>query len=141
MDRKYYQDNEFEQFLQEELKDHRMYPADDAWKNIRTQLHGNPAWPALTVISLLVIVSLTISTLLIAPSADRFRFVVSNNPPKSIAAPVETRMHAPAPKEAYYHAIEPNHITEQTFTHLRETCCYCSYWHPNPEWQIGHHHH
>ena len=38
MDRKYYQDNEFEQFLQEELKDHRMYPADDAWKNIRTQL-------------------------------------------------------------------------------------------------------
>ena len=64
MDRKYYQDNEFEQFLQEELKDHRMYPADEAWNNIRTQLHGNPAWPALTVISLLVIVSLTISTLL-----------------------------------------------------------------------------
>lgn len=137
MDRKYYQDNEFEQFLQEELKDHRMYPADDAWKNIRTHLHGNPAWPALTVISLLVIVSLTISTLLIAPSADRFRFVVSNNPPKSIAAPVETRMHAPAPKEAYYHAIEPNHITEQTFTHLRETVATVPTA-PNPEWQIPH---
>ncbi len=137
MDRKYYQDNEFEQFLQEELKDHRMYPADEAWKNIRTHLHGNPAWPALTVISLLVIVSLTISTLLIAPSADRFRFVVSNNPPKSIAAPVETRMHAPAPKEAYYHAIEPNHITEQTFTHLRETVATVPTA-PNPEWQIPH---
>jgi hypothetical protein len=120
MDRKYNQDNEFEQFLQEELQDHRMYPADEVWKNIRTNLHGNPAWPALTVISILVIFSLTVSTLLIAPSADRFRFVVSNNPIKSIKAPVETRMHAPAPKEAYYHAIEPNHITEQTITQLRE---------------------
>jgi len=119
MDRKYYQDNEFEQFLQEELKDHRMYPADDAWKNIRTQLHGNPAWPALTVISLLIIVSLTISTLLIAPSADHFRFVATTIN-KENKPTVETRMHAPAPKEAYYHAIEPNHITEQTITQLRE---------------------
>jgi len=137
MDRKYYQDNEFEQFLQEELKDHRMYPADDAWKNIRTQLHGNPAWPALTVISLLVIVSLTISTLLITPSADRFRFVVSNNPTKSIAAPVETRMHAPTPKEAYYHAIEPNHITEQTITQLREPIATVPT-DSNIEWQMTH---
>lgn len=136
MDRKYYQDNEFEQFLQEELKDHRMYPADEAWNSIRTQLHGNPAWPALTVISLLVIVSLTISTLLIAPSADRFRFVVSNNPTKSIAAPVETRMHAPAPKEAYYQAIEPNHITEHTITHLREPIAIVPTG-VNTEWQMG----
>lgn len=120
MDRKYNQDNEFERFLQEELQDHRMYPADDVWKEIRTNLHGNPAWPALTVIALLVIVSLTVSTLLIAPSADRFRFVVSNNPPKSIKAPVETRMHAPEPKEAYYNAIEPNHITQQTITQISE---------------------
>lgn len=136
MDRKYYQDNEFEQFLQEELKDHRMYPADEAWNKIRTQMHGNPAWPALTVISLLVIVSLTISTLLIAPSADRFRFVVSNNPTKSIAAPVETRMHAPAPEEAYYHAIEPNHITEQTITHLREPVATVPTG-TNTDWQMG----
>lgn len=136
MDRKYYQDNEFEQFLQEELKDHRMYPADDAWKNIRTQLHGNPAWPALTVISLLIIVSLTISTLLIAPSADRFKFVATPIT-KLIKQTVETRMHAPAPKEAYYHAIEPNHITEQTITQLREpieTVPTVS----NTEWQMAH---
>jgi len=137
MDRKYYQDNEFEQFLQEELKDHRMYPADDAWKNIRTHLHGNPAWPALTVISLLVIVSLTISTLLIAPSADRFRFVVSNNPTNSIAAPIETRMHAPAPKEAYFQAIEPNHITEHTITHLREPIATVPTT-TNIDWQMAH---
>lgn len=135
MDRKYYQDNEFEQFLQEELKDHRMYPADDAWKNIRTHLHGNPAWPALTVISLLVIVSLTISTLLIAPSADRFKFVATTT--TKVSKPtLETRMHAPVPKEAYYHAIEPNHITEQTITQLREPIATVPT-SSNPEWQMA----
>ena len=136
MDRKYYQDNEFEQFLQEELNDHRMYPADEGWKNISTHLHGNPAWPALTVISLLIIVSLTISTLLIAPSADRFQFVATTtgrvNKPT-----VETRMHAPAPKEAYYQAIEPNHITEQTITQLREPVATVPT-SVNPEWQMAH---
>jgi hypothetical protein len=136
MDRKYYQDNEFEQFLQEELKDHRMYPADDAWKNIRTHLHGNPAWPALTVISLLVIVSLTISTLLIAPSADRFKFVATTSTKVSKPA-IETRMHAPAPKEAYYQAIEPNQITEQTITQLREPITTVPTL-ANPEWQMAH---
>jgi hypothetical protein len=136
MDRKYYQDNEFEQFLQEELKDHRMYPADDAWKNIRTHLHGNPAWPALTVISLLVIVSLTISTLLIAPSADRFKFVAITT--NKLSKPnLETRMHAPAPKEAYYQAIEPNRITEQTITQLREPVATVPS-STNSEWQMTH---
>ena len=54
MDRNYYQDDEFEQFLQDEVKQHRMYPADHVWNNIRTELHGNPSWPALTFISLLI---------------------------------------------------------------------------------------
>ncbi|MFX6972911.1 hypothetical protein ABTH74_19175, partial [Acinetobacter baumannii] len=64
MDYKNYQDDSFEQFLQDEVNTHRMYPADDVWKNIRTELHGNRTWPALTVIALLVITSLTFSTIL-----------------------------------------------------------------------------
>lgn len=111
MDRKYNQDNAFEQFLREELKDHRMYPADNVWKKIRTDIHGNPAWPALTVISLLVIVALTISTLLITPTARQFNFDTSNLN-KIEKQMVEQRMHAPTPKEAYYHAIEPQHLTQ-----------------------------
>jgi len=112
MDRKYNQDNSFEQFLREELKDHRMYPADSVWKKIRTQIHGNPAWPALTVISLLIIVGLTVSTLLIAPSAHQFNFDTSNIQ-KAEKSMVEQRMHAPSPREAYYHAIEPQHLTQR----------------------------
>jgi hypothetical protein len=64
MDNKIYQDDELEQFLQEEVKQHRMYPSDHIWKNIRTELHGYRAWPALTFISLFIITALTISTLL-----------------------------------------------------------------------------
>lgn len=111
MDRKYNQDNAFEQFLREELQDHRMYPADNVWKKIRTDIHGNPAWPALTVISLLIIVGLTVSTLLITPTARQFNFDTSNLN-KIEKQMVEQRMHAPSPKEAYYHAIEPQHLTQ-----------------------------
>lgn len=111
MDRKYNQDNAFEQFLREELKDHRMYPADNVWKKIRTDMHGNPAWPALTVISLLIIVGLTVSTLLITPTARQFNFD-SSNLQKGEKLMVEERMHAPKPREAYYHAIEPQHLTQ-----------------------------
>lgn len=63
MDNKMYQD-EFEQFLQDEVKQHRMYPSDHIWKNIRTELHGYKAWPALTFISLFIITALTVSTLI-----------------------------------------------------------------------------
>ncbi len=63
MDKKKYQD-EFEQFLQDEVKQHRMYPADRVWSNIRTELHGHRAWPALTFIALFVITALTITTII-----------------------------------------------------------------------------
>lgn len=58
-----YQD-EFEQFLQDEVKQHRMYPSDHVWNNIRTELHGYRSWPALTFISVFVITALTLSTVL-----------------------------------------------------------------------------
>ncbi len=64
MENENYQD-EFEQFLQEEVKQHRMYPSDHIWKNIRTEIHGTSNWPALTFISLFIITALTVSTLLI----------------------------------------------------------------------------
>ncbi|MGC5254675.1 hypothetical protein, partial [Escherichia coli] len=50
---------------------------DDVWKNIRTELHGNRTWPALTVIALLVITSLTFSTILMT-STKEFRLAKVN---------------------------------------------------------------
>lgn len=58
-----YQD-ELEEFLQDEVKDHRMYPSDQIWRNIQNEVHGPQTWPALTFISILIISALTITTLI-----------------------------------------------------------------------------
>ena len=58
-----YQD-ELEEFLQDEIKDHRMYPSDQIWRNIQNEVHGPQTWPALTFISLFIISALTVATLI-----------------------------------------------------------------------------
>ncbi len=119
MDHKHYQDDEFEQFLHHEVSQHRMYPADHIWKNIRTELHGNPSWHALTLISLLIITSLTISTLLIAPSAGRYQFKPLVAIPKKVLKPIEaTSIHAPVAEEAYFNKIEPHQLTQATIAFI-----------------------
>ncbi len=62
-----------EQFLRDEVSQHKMYPSDSTWENIRTELHGHASWPALTLIALFIISSLTV-------------FTVFNYPPKNIIA-------------------------------------------------------
>lgn len=111
MENKEYQD-EFELFLNEETKQHRMYPSDHIWKNIRTELHGYRAWPALTFISLFIITALTISTLL-------------NNHPDQFISPNQasnTQMASQAKQSAngtasgnYFQQIAADQITANTF--------------------------
>lgn len=120
MDNRIYQDDELEQFLQNEVKQHRMYPSDHIWKNIRTELHGYKSWPALTFISLFIITALTISTLL------------NNHPAKQMSIPVEKNLVAhsaatysgsstntaaaeAAPEKDYFQQIAPEQITAETF--------------------------
>ena len=118
MENKNYQD-EFEQFLQDEVKQHRMYPSDHIWKNIRTEMHGYKAWPALTFISLFIITALTISTL------------INNHPQHLVANVTATSVHAakqtgvasnpnlPAAVEKdYFQTIAPEQITAETFADL-----------------------
>jgi hypothetical protein len=124
MDNNFYQDD-FEQFLQDEVKQHRMNPSDHIWKNIRTEVHGYTAWPALTFISLFIITALTISTLLI------------NHPDKRVAQPaVIATVVKTAPAKAfrsvipavatvttendYLQQIAPEQITAETFAGLNE---------------------
>ena len=47
---------EFEQWLQSETENQKMYPSEMVWENIRTEVHGNRSWPALTILSLLIII-------------------------------------------------------------------------------------
>jgi hypothetical protein len=121
MDNKMHQD-EFEQFLQEEVKQHRMYPSDHIWKNIRMELHGDKAWPALSFISLFIISALTVSTLLNNHPAQ----LVSRSS-VSVAAPHRPdRSNSPmavnnaAPDKNYFEKIAPEQITSETFADLNE---------------------
>ena len=120
MENKMHQDD-FEQFLQDEVKQHRMYPSDHIWKNVRTELHGYKAWPALTFISLFIITALTISTLL------------SNHPHQPIIANVKTQTAqlatTPAPAvtavvdrqdNSYFAQAAAEQITAATFARFNE---------------------
>ncbi|MCE3281330.1 MAG: PorT family protein [Chitinophagaceae bacterium] len=63
MDDKFY-DNDFERFLQQQVKQHRMYPSDAVWKGIYKQVHGNRKWPGLYFFAILTIAALTVVTVM-----------------------------------------------------------------------------
>lgn len=58
-------DNEFERFLQQEVKHHRMYPSDAVWKGIYQQMHGDKKWPGLYFFAILMVAALTVCTIFI----------------------------------------------------------------------------
>src|SRR4051812_1479347 len=61
---------DLEKYLQEQVTDHRMYPSDRVWKNIRNRVHTPKKWPALSVFTVLIISSLVIGTVLNKPIPD-----------------------------------------------------------------------
>src|SRR5215831_5561284 len=69
MDNRFY-DNELERYLREQTDQHRMYPSDQVWRNIQSEIHGYKKWPALTFISIFIISSLVISTVLLKPHSE-----------------------------------------------------------------------
>lgn len=122
MDNKMYQD-EFEQFLQDEVKQHRMYPSDHIWKNIRTELHGYKAWPALTFISLFIITALTVSTLLINhPGRQVYLRGLTHT---KLNHPTASNVNAPgsdlSKSKDYFQQIAPDQMTAETFAGMHST--------------------
>src|SRR5476651_79978 len=123
MKNRMYQDDEFEQFLQDEVKQHRMYPSDHIWKNIRTQIHGYRAWPALTFISLFIITALTLSTLLNNHPIDHPLPVNVTSLNRSAVASVSNTsvpVSATEKNTQYFQQIAPEQITAETFADLRQ---------------------
>lgn len=116
-----YQDD-LEQFLQEEVKQHRMYPSDHVWKNIRTELHGNKSWPALTFISLFIITALTISTLLnnhpaLQTPGSKTQVIVKQ---RAASIPLTAVTDDNTSDKNYFEKIAPEQITAETFADLNE---------------------
>jgi hypothetical protein len=123
MDNKIYQDDELEQFLQEEVKQHRMYPSDHIWKNIRTELHGYKAWPALTFISLFILTALTVSTLLnnhpaVPVAYQPLSKVLAAKTPAAVSPVKQLAPKADATTASeidYFQSIDPAQVTAETF--------------------------
>jgi len=121
MDKKMYQD-EFEQFLQDEVKQHRMYPSDHVWNNIRTELHGYRSWPALTFIAVFIVTALTLSTVLSTQHQN-----VHLQPP-TVPNVVTSQQQAIAANNAateksrrYFNTLAPSSINTHTIAELSTT--------------------
>jgi len=122
-----YQQEDFEQFLQEEVKSHRMYPSDPVWNKIRTELHGNQSWPALTFISLFIISALTISTLLNRTPNSHILILppVSQQTASSAAIIAEPVALTPDEKNNHYlNSIAPEALTIATIAAIQPTIEY-----------------
>ncbi len=108
-----YQD-EFEQFLHDEVKQHRMYPSDRVWTNIRTELHGHRSWPALTFISLFIITALTLSTVLSTQQSFHPQPLTVPNIAKVEQQTIAAHQAASEKSRHYFATLGPNHITLNT---------------------------
>lgn len=82
--------DDFDRYLREEVSEHRMYPSDRVWKNIRNQVQKPKKWPALSVFSVLIIAGLVIGTVLNKPLPDTVtqNFVYSLQTPANTSRPL-----------------------------------------------------
>lgn len=113
MENQKYQD-EFEQFLHDEVKQHRMYPSDRVWTNIRTELHGHRSWPALTFISLFIVTALTLSTVLTTQENFHPQPLSIPNIAKVEQETIAAHKAAGEKSRHYFNTLAPVNITRNT---------------------------
>ena len=113
MENQKYQD-EFEQFLHDEVKQHRMYPSDQVWTNIRTELHGYRSWPALTFISVFIITALTLSTVLSTQQTTHLQPLSIPNVIQVQEETIAAHQAANEKSRRYFNTLAPANITQHT---------------------------
>lgn len=109
-----YQD-ELEQFLQDEVKDHRMYPSDKIWRNINAEVNGHQRWPALGFISIFIISALTVSTLLNINPSQKLLKANSLRQADPKQEPLQDLKHSPND----FNATAPSDLTANTIANLK----------------------
>ena len=62
--------DDFDEYLRDQVGEHRMYPSDRVWQNIRSNVNTPKRWPALSVFTVLIISALVIGTILNKPIPD-----------------------------------------------------------------------
>ena len=71
--------NDFEEFLKEQIRNHRMYPNDAVWRDINTKLHGDKKWPALTIAAFALLSATIMICVHFTPKPDIFAVNSSNH--------------------------------------------------------------
>ena len=107
--------DDLEQFLIDEVKDHRMYPSDQIWRNIQTEVNGHQTWPALTFISIFIISALTVSTLLNNHPAEKSIRISLNNTNANVLGNTPTE----AKSNADFNSIAAEQLTAKTLANLK----------------------
>jgi len=102
MDDNFY-DNDFEKFLQQQVKHHRMYPSDAVWKGIYKQMHGNRKWPGLYFFAILMVAALTVCTVFIESKP----IIYSKQQTAQAVTPI-------------YDQLNPVQTTEHTFRNINK---------------------
>ena len=69
--------NDFEEFLKEQVRNHRMYPADTVWRDINKNLHGDKKWPALTIAAFTLLSATIAICIHFTPKPDIFAITPS----------------------------------------------------------------
>src|SRR5437764_1852958 len=64
--------NEFEEFLQDQVRNYRMYPTDTVWRDINKKLHGEKKWPALTIAAFTLLSATIAICVYFTPQPDIF---------------------------------------------------------------------
>jgi hypothetical protein len=82
MEDKFYND-EFEQFLQQQANNHRMYPTDGVWQGIYKKLHGDKKWPGLTIAAFTFLTAIIAISVYFVPKPNIFEL----EPSKTAATP------------------------------------------------------
>jgi hypothetical protein len=77
-------DNDFERFLQQQVKQHRMYPSDAVWKGIYKQIHGDKKWPGLYFVAILIVAALSVCTIFMDSSPIIYPQAVAKVSPSTV---------------------------------------------------------
>src|SRR3954452_12983832 len=64
--------NDFEEFLQDQVRNHRMYPSDAIWREIDKKLHGEKRWPALTIAASMLFTATVLLCIYFTPQPNIF---------------------------------------------------------------------
>lgn len=107
-------DNEFEELLQREANQHRMYPSDKVWRNIHSELHGHKRWHSLYISAFLIITALAVATFLNNKPVYLQKLLSENG-----HAVVNTKSEAKATKD-YFKLNSAETINEQTFNRISD---------------------